>query len=125
MEQIAAREFLYRYVDVCHCADLNEYDEPIANTRAVRLYCHAFEIIRRTPSGAWIRLGYDFKKFVNLNAHKRFACPTKEEAWESFRARKKRQLEIVSAQVVRARLALKLDPTRVQEVRIAGRLTFE
>ena len=62
---------------------------------------------KTTPAGVWIDMGggtwKDGKwkphlKFVNLGSRKRFACPTEEEAKESFFARKDRQLGILRAQ---------------------------
>lgn len=52
-----------------------------------------FYVNKKTEKGVWI----DYcgrPKFVLRDAKKRFACPTKEEALESFKARKKRQLKI-------------------------------
>jgi len=51
-------------------------------------------------------MGCGDKKFVLTGATKRFACPTKEEALKSFKARKRRQISILEAQAKHAREAL-------------------
>jgi hypothetical protein len=56
-----------------------------------------WQVNRRTPQGAWIG-----GKFVLLTATKRWACPTEEEALESFIARKRKQIRILSTQLRRA-----------------------
>ena len=62
-----------------------------------------YQVKKRTKCGAWID-----GKFVNLNARKRWACNTETEAIESFRARKQRQIEILSHQLNRAKQDLAL-----------------
>jgi len=58
-----------------------------------------FEVVKVTPKGVRIRdHRYWRDRFVRLEATKRFACPTKEEALVSFRARKLRQLSILRSQ---------------------------
>lgn len=109
-------EFLYRYEEQITAPLLDEYDEVIAGTRTMRLVCYEFKINKRTPKGVWIDT-YGFPKFVNMNARKRYAWPTREEAYTSFRARKERQIEIVSYQLRRARCALKVDPAKALQVK--------
>jgi hypothetical protein len=75
-----------------------------------------YPIIKRTRCGAWIALGFIFqwhevsdstdKRFVNLQARKKFACETEEEALLSFMARKKRQIRILDSQLQQAKQAL-------------------
>lgn len=90
----------YRYDDFRYAPPLNEYEEPVGPGRAaVRL--HKFKVLKETPKGVWIRYHGDFsdKRFVLSTARKRFACPTKEEALESFLARKTRQRGIYQARL--------------------------
>ena len=66
-----------------------------------------FEVIKETSSGVWIKSPYYSKnKWVNLKARKKFACPTVEEALESYLMRKKRQIRILKGQLSRAKSAL-------------------
>lgn len=53
--------------------------------------CETFDIIKHTPKGVWLQIGPAFfneKKFVLKDARKRYAYPTKELAWESFKLRR-------------------------------------
>ncbi|MGJ4945154.1 hypothetical protein ACQR1W_31655 [Bradyrhizobium sp. HKCCYLS1011] len=62
-----------------------------------------YAITRRTPKGAWIS-----GRFVLLTAHKRWACPTQEEAIESFIARKQKHIRILMSNLKRAEEELAL-----------------
>ena len=68
-----------------------------------------FPVIKETNCGAWVDI-YGRKRFVNLQAKKKYACLTVEEALESYHARKKRQIRILKAQLAQAEAALKLSP---------------
>lgn len=61
-------------------------------------------VTRRTPKGARLDTG----TFVKLTAHKRFACNTPDEAVQSFRARKTKQIRILRDQLSRAEYELAL-----------------
>lgn len=67
----------------------------------------SYPLIKTTPAGAWIDV-YGSKKFVLLNARKRYACPTVEEALASYHARKQRQARILRHQLARAEAAARL-----------------
>ncbi len=55
--------------------------------------CDSYSVVKRTLKGVWISLGWGSKdKFILNGARKRWAYPTKEEALESFRIRKRRQI---------------------------------
>jgi len=54
--------------------------------------CDCLRIIKKTPKGVWVSLGYDDKKFILDDARKRWAYPSIKEALESFRIRKERQI---------------------------------
>ena len=86
----------YRYVDILYGDDCHTY---------VRVYLHDYPIIKETPKGIWIN-DWSKKRFVNLNARKKFACLTKEDALISFKARKERQIRILESQLRHAKEAL-------------------
>jgi hypothetical protein len=77
-------------------------------------YLTEYKVIRYTPKGYWIDL-YNMDgqysewspepkmKFICCTAIKCYAYPTKELAKESYIARKKRQIAILSGQIERAR----------------------
>ena len=103
-------EVWYRYED--HLVSLGydyEYDRSWGSRVEIRL--REFEVLRKTPKGVWIDLGCGVfsggERFVLASARKRYACPTKEEARESFIARKKAQARIYEAGARRAKEALK------------------
>jgi hypothetical protein len=94
-------EFLFRFEDTM-TAD------------GVRVDRRKFKVIKETPCGYWILLyeSFDDKKWVSKVAKKRFAYPVLDDAITSFKARKRRQIEILEAQVLQARSALAwADPT--------------
>jgi len=74
-----------------------------------------FNIIRRTPCGAWIRVvavnGLYRERFVNLNAVKQYASETEPEAMDCFLARKRRHLHILRGQIKHIEHALNMIKT--------------
>ena len=83
----------------------------------VQLDVKEYKLVRETPKGYWIiddLWDYDeesvetYKKWVSKTARKRWAYPTKEEALVSFKARKRRQIRILTYQLSEAKTALKL-----------------
>lgn len=91
---------LYRYDDVQYSAGTDERGDPLPCAGEVRVHLTEYGIVKRTEQGAWIE-GFERPKFVNLTRRKRFACATKQEAMESFLARKSRQRAILSSQLNR------------------------
>lgn len=64
----------------------------------------SFRVLRETEHGVWLETN-DFlreSRFVLRAAWKRWACPTVQEAIESYRARKKQQVSILTAQLANA-----------------------
>ena len=59
-----------------------------------------YKVIGITQHGAWIAYGND-KKFVLLDARKKFACENIELAKESFLRRKARQIKFLNAYINR------------------------
>jgi hypothetical protein len=97
-------EVWYRMTSHVVSAGVDEWDNPVGPGH-VEVYVHEHDVIKHTPKGVWLN-AYGEKKFVRRDARKRFACPTKEEALESFVARKKRQIGILSAQLRNAEDAI-------------------
>lgn len=73
----------------------------------IRLEVYEFRVLSTTPKGVWIDR-WGTKRFVLLDARKRFACPTKAEALTSYIKRKERQIRILNSQIEYARQALEL-----------------
>lgn len=84
------------------------YEQWLFTDGIVKIRCDSFPILRKTRCGVWLDLGFGEKRFVLSNAKKRWACPTKGEAMESFKARKLRQIKILDGQLKRSKEALKL-----------------
>lgn len=70
---------------------------------------YSFPVTKRTASGYWIEV-YGRKRWVSATSKKRFAYPTREEAATSYKARKKRQIELLQADLNLARQCLEVDP---------------
>ena len=71
----------------------------------VEVYMAAFNVLSVTPCGMWIDY-YGTKKFIKTGVRKKFACLDIEEARESYRQRKLRQIKILKKQLRRAEEAL-------------------
>ena len=100
------REYFYRYHDVLYSSGSEEF---FNYGISVRLYLTRYLVVKHTPKGVWLcthSLDDQPDKFILLSATKRWACPTKEEALESFKKRKQRQISILSGQIARANEAL-------------------
>jgi len=96
IEQPQAICMAYRYNDVLHGDEFHTY---------VKVYLYEYPVIKETPKGIWIR-EWGRKRFVNLEARKKFACLSKEDALISFKARKTRQVKILEAQLKNTKEAL-------------------
>lgn len=66
-----------------------------------------FAVVKDTECGVWLDV-YGQRRFCRTDARKRFACPTEQEALESYHARKRRQVRILRAQLASAEAALTL-----------------
>ena len=83
----------------------------------VTITLYRFAVIRHTPRGVWLDYGIEKDKFVLVNSRKRFACPTLEEAKESFLARKRIQLNILEEQAEGVRrILLEADSLIAKEI---------
>jgi hypothetical protein len=83
------------------------------------LYAESIPVLRETKKGVWIGYDEEGKRFVLNDARKRYACPTVEEALESLKARKHRQIRILQGQLENAKknaLECSMDSVRVAEL---------
>lgn len=96
----------YRYEDQRYAPPLDEWERPCGAGRlAVEL--REYRVSRVTPKGVWLG-GFYTRRFVLLEANKRFACPTKAEAMTSFLARKEKQAGILSSRLRNVELAIQM-----------------
>lgn len=89
-------EFYYR-VEGRSEASWDEERERFYNEH-LNLHIREYRVLAHTPKGVWLD-HFGQKRFVLTEARKKFACPTREEALESFRKRKQRQAKILRAQL--------------------------
>lgn len=85
--------------------------------RGVRVYVERLTVERETACGVWLGALPPYGRFVLRAARKRYACPTEVEAFESFVARKEKQIRILERQLEHARLALKEGQRLLREAR--------
>jgi hypothetical protein len=103
-------EYYYRFEEQRYAAPLDEYGMPSGKGRVV-LHLRKLKVVKRTPKGvklAGLNYSYTNPRLVLYNSHKKFACATREEAWQSFVARKTKQIRIFKARIDDAQEALAL-----------------
>lgn len=103
-------EYLYRFEARRYTSStVTEWGGEEWHTVGPLLTIRRFRIIKRTPQGAWIReLPIGERRFVLLTARKKFACSTREEALESFIARKRAHVRHAKARLHSAERELAL-----------------
>ena len=97
----------YRYEDRIYAPPIDEFGDVCGKGR-VEVLQRELRVIKFTPKGAWLDVGFGEKRFVLRNCRKRYACPTIAEAKESFRQRKLRQRGIYQARVDHADRCLRI-----------------
>lgn len=75
-------------------------------TDGVYVCCWELELIKKTPMGVVIRDVGGQRRFIADSWTKKYACPTKALALESFVARKTKQISIYEARARNARRAI-------------------
>ena len=75
-----------------------------------KVWERTLKLVKETPCGYWIGGDYSYMgegvRWVSKTSRKRYAYPTREEAWESYRARKERQVIILQAKLKKAKACL-------------------
>lgn len=69
-----------------------------------------FKVIKTTPKGVWLDVGFSGKRFVLSNAKRQWASPTLPAAIEKFRRRKEKHLAILERQAAELRQVLEYLP---------------
>lgn len=88
-ENVIEGEYFYRYYNQNCSNGVDQFDNPYPG-HTVTIGVLRFPVIRYTPKGVWLET-FNGNRFVLLTAYKKFACPTKEEALQSFISRKNRE----------------------------------
>ncbi len=89
-------DYWYRYVDYKTAPPLDEWDN-VCGPSGLHIMLRKYPVIKLTPQGARLDVGIGDPRWAKRDCQKRFACPTIEEARESFLARKERQRSIYQA----------------------------
>lgn len=105
----------FRFEDVAYSSGLDEFDMPLGSG-SVGIRIQKYFVTKVTPKGVWLTSCFwandiswsKYDRFVRNNARKRFACPTEQEALESFVARKKAQRKIYKHRLNTVNAVLKL-----------------
>jgi len=92
---------VYRYIDIM----VDYFAEKEEDSIIIKLL--KCPILKETKYGYQIHVPFKGKRFMRKNAHKQFACLTKEEALRSFIARKKQEIKHYRNKMDRAILARK------------------
>ena len=103
-------EVFYRYDAYPVSTGVDEFDNPLPGLR-VEVYLHRYPVIKYTPKGVWVNV-YGRKRFVLLSARKKFACKDLDEALESFLARKRRYLSILSSKTQATQMMMRMAESR-------------
>lgn len=106
----------YRYEERHYAPPVDEFDN-VCGPGRTEVVLLEFPVIGVTRKGVRLSTG----RFVLLNAHKRYACPTESEARESFLARKRAQIRILKARLTRAESSISLMEPRAIHVNPADR----
>jgi hypothetical protein len=95
-------QFLYRYDD----QRVGFWDSDLEQCVGYRveIECWAYQVVKVTPRGAWIRNALHLTntrgdRFIRWKGRKKYAYPTHAEAWESFLIRKRRRVEYLQEQL--------------------------
>lgn len=94
---------MYRFEAWANTAFLFEGAGTFQDTQ---VFLDVYNVIKETPKGVWIDRPYDKKKFINLSHRKKWACPTIEQAKESFVKRKEAHIRILLEQLKTAQEGL-------------------
>jgi hypothetical protein len=93
---------LYRIIDYHY---ENAYVLPTSTTL---ITVQHLQIVKTTRCGVWVRKPDFSLRWVSNSSTKRYAWPTEAEAWESFKARKAKQLAIYQNKLAQATVAFEL-----------------
>ena len=99
-------EYYYRY-----SASVTFTQGIILFSRSVDVYyhCASYPVTKRTQCGACID-EYGRKRFIRTDATKKWAAPTKKEAWLNYKARSKHALQHAKNNVDKIEAARNTEP---------------
>lgn len=86
----------YRLVERVYATPADENGNPTPGIGRIEVLTQELEVLKETRKGVWLRTYYGEQRWVSRHSRKRYACPTFEEAVDSFMARKQRQRRMLS-----------------------------
>lgn len=91
-----------------HYATVNDYGEVDGRWSDLRI--EKIEVVRHTPKGAWLRVGFKpaFLKREYRHRGRAYAAPTEAQAREDFRKRKQFRISMLQKQIDRAQQEINL-----------------
>lgn len=98
-----SNEAWYRFEDFLTASFGDSYSSSSVRVRLVK-----FDVVKKTPKGVWIGFGTSKVRFCRLDSRRKYACPSVEEAKESFLNRKRTQISIYKNRIKMAEAALSL-----------------
>lgn len=114
----------YRYEDrrkACGYFDESEYyhRSDSETTKIILYYC---AVVKETRKGVWIER-HGQKRWIGNNWTKRYAYPTKQEAWIGFMARKRKQYRLLIAKLASVKSILEMK--HLTEEQVLDHLEYE
>lgn len=127
LADIEGEKCWYRYQDQPTATGyFDEYgDYCSSGYRGVAIHLRVFTVKKETPCGVWLanECGVSLNRWVSKTSRKKYAFPTKEEAWASFIARKTNQRKLLLSQLRRVEALLRLPAPTAEQ--IAGHKNYE
>lgn len=97
----------HRVTMQCYASPVDEFDRPCGNG-TIALIKSQFPVVKETPKGVWLDIGFGEKKFVLKESKRQWASPSEEIAMEKFVRRKRRHVSILKTQICDIERALAL-----------------
>lgn len=93
----------YRYEATQYAGGIDEWGDPDGSIGPVSVTCWRMPVLRTTPKGVVLRDHGGGDRLVCHHWRKKYASPTKEQAFKDYMARKERHLLILEARADQVR----------------------
>jgi hypothetical protein len=110
--------YLYRYEDSA-TRHFDPFEEEFTGPLHVSINCYSYDIVKETPKGVRILYCGSVRTVLD-GSRKKFACRTRQQALESFIARKNVQIAILEQSLLRTQTARDLARKALEEVQNGG-----
>lgn len=127
LADIEGKKCWYRYEDQAVATGyFDEYENyHPSEYKSAAIHLRVFIVEKETPCRVWLACesGLSLNRWVSKTSRKKYAFPTKEEAWDSFIARKTKQRRLLFAQLQRVEALLELPAPTTEQ--IAGHKNYQ